>query len=103
MCTSCWEKAGRPTGLPATYDQFAELHEMLYDMHSVGGPLHTVLDDWNVDGHIEPYPGMTYEDPYDQADITEPVYAAAQQIADLLNDMTEAQRYAALAKASGLL
>lgn len=103
MCVDCWNRAGRPTELPATYERFAELYADLYDFHPVGGPLHSVLDDWNLDGHIEPYPGLTFEDEMDQTDNTAYVYEICSEIADLLNAMTERERYAAVAKVSGLL
>lgn len=102
MCHNCWEQAGSPTDLPATYNRFAELHKMLDDIAPAGGPLHVVLDDWNLDRWIEPYPGQPYRDPYDgTVDNTEQVYTLCREIADLLNDMTEPQRYAALAKVKG--
>ena len=102
MCKDCWKKSGSPTDLPPIYEQFAELYGQLYDFNSVGGPLHAVLDDWNLDGHIEPYPGLTYEDEMDQTDNTEYVYLICQEIADLLHAMTLDQRRAALAKVDGL-
>lgn len=102
MCKDCWKKSGSPTDLPATYERFAELVRDLYDFHSVGGPLHVVLDDWNLDGHITPYPGETYIDEYDQTDNTEYVYLISQEIADLLNAMSPPERRAALAKVDGL-
>lgn len=101
MCRNCWEQAGSPTDLPATYDRFAELYKMLDVAAPAGGPLHVVLDDWNLDRWIEPYPGQTYEDPYDGVDNTEHVYALSREIADLLNGMPVPQRYAALAKVQG--
>jgi hypothetical protein len=102
MCNDCWEKSGSPTDLPATYEQFAELYSQLYDFNSVGGPLHAVLDDWNLDRHIEPYPGLDFIDEMDQTDNTEYVYQLCQEIADLLNAMSLPQRRAALAKVKGL-
>jgi hypothetical protein len=52
----------------------------------------------NLDGVITPYPGLTFEDEMDQTDNTPYVYAICNEIADLLNAMPEAQRYAAMAK-----
>lgn len=103
MCHDCWDQAGRPTELPPTYERFAELVSDLYDFHSAGGPLHTVLDDWNLDGHIEPFPGLTSEDEYDQTDNTRYVYEICDEIAALLNGMPEAQRYSALAHREGFI
>jgi hypothetical protein len=36
-------------------DRLTELIVALYKIHAVGGPLHSVLDDYNLDGVITPY------------------------------------------------
>ena len=59
MCEGCWAEAGRPTALPANAAEFADLHRQLYEVEAVGGPMHSVLDDWNLVGHISPYPGAS--------------------------------------------
>lgn len=92
MCTGCWEEAGRPTELPATADEFTGLYRQLYDICAVGGPLHSVLDNWNLEGHIRPYPGLDYDDE---------TYELCQRISGLLNGMTEPERFAAVAAADG--
>lgn len=92
MCENCWADAGRPTTLPPTADEFAELVGQLYEVEAVGGPLHSVLDDWNLGGHISPYPGL---------DCADDTYRLCDRIAGLLNAMTEAERYASLAAAEG--
>ena len=92
MCETCWADAGRPTALPPTADEFATLVSQLYEIEAVGGPLHSVLDDWNLDGQISPYPGLDCDDD---------TYRLCDQIAALLNAMTESERYASLAAAEG--
>lgn len=54
MCEQCWEEAGKPTDPPPGMDRFVALVEELYEAHPTGGPLHVVLDDWNLDGDIVP-------------------------------------------------
>lgn len=91
-CDGCWAEAGRPTTLPASADEFTDLFRQLYEQCPVGGPLHSVLDDWNLVGHITPYPGLDYDDD---------VYRLCDRIAELLNGMTVPERYASLAAADG--
>jgi hypothetical protein len=92
MCQGCWNEAGRPTVLPASAGEFVALFRQLYEIDGVGGPLHSVLDDWNLEGNIKPYPGLDYD---------AETYVLCQRISDLLNSMTEPERYASVAAADG--
>jgi len=122
MCDNCWREAGSPTERTPDTARLVELIGKLYEIHPTGGPLHSVLDDWNLDGHIEPYwRGWSDEDldalwyggiPFDELDPQAPAVverlgvstrAVCTEIAALLNAMTESQRYAALAYADGFI
>lgn len=123
MCIECWHEAGSPTERTPDTARLTELIGKLYKIHAAGGPLHVVLDDWNVDvDHIEPcYRGWTDEDldtlwhdgiPIAELDPAAPAVverlgvstrALCDEIATLLNGMTMAQRYAALAYTQGLI
>lgn len=92
MCRGCWEAAGRPTALPASAGEFSDLFKQLYEISVVGGPLHSVLDDWNLEGEITPFPGLDFDDE---------TYALCERIAGLLNAMPEPERYASVAAADG--
>lgn len=94
MCDNCWRQAGSPTERSESTGRVIELIEELYADHPTGGPLHSVLDNWNLSGTIEPYRGLDYG---------AGTYALCDKIAALLNAMTEPQRYAALAYADGLI
>ena len=54
MCYGCWEEAGKPQiDTPAVVDAAAAV-EAVYEHSCVGGNLHIVLDDWNIeDSHLE--------------------------------------------------
>lgn len=96
MCVDCWEEAGRPTQV-ADQEALAELLvliRVLYEDHGAGGPLHTVLDDWNLDGEIRPHWG------HDEPAVLE--YHCL-KISAPLNAMTEQERIAALARWSGFV
>lgn len=103
MCGDCWEAAGEPTEWTDQTARFIEAVRDLYQFEPMGGPLHAVLDDWNLRGLIEPYwpaqgiAGDLEDDDPDMARIA----ALCTEIAALLNGWTEPQRYAALAYERG--
>lgn len=92
MCESCWNDAGRPTAVPESIAEFIGLFNQLYEVEPMGGPLHSVLDDWNLDGEIYPSPGLDCDDE---------TYELCDRISRLLNAMTVPERYASLAMAEG--
>lgn len=122
MCDDCWHQAGSPTDWTPQTQRLVELIGELYDIHPTGGPLHVVLDDWNLDGTIEPsydrWDGSDLDalyfdgwpvavlDPGAPA-VTEHLGVSTRglcdQIAELLNGMTNPQRYAALAYWDGFV
>jgi hypothetical protein len=54
MCYGCWEEAGKPQIDNARVRAAVSLIEDVYQHSCVGGNLHIVLDDWNVeDGNLE--------------------------------------------------
>lgn len=54
MCFGCWEDAGKPAiDTPAVRAAALAIAEV-YEHSCVGGNLHIVLDDWNIeDGNLE--------------------------------------------------
>lgn len=128
MCQQCWEGAGSPANWNAQIAEALQLTRELYAIHPTGGPLHTVLEDCNIDGTIEPYydgwvgggwPGhddldaLFYDgipiaelDPLAPA-VVEGLGRSTRQICDelaaLLNTMPESDRYAMLAYHDGLI
>ena len=94
MCFTCYEKAGEPKELPPEVDRFIALADELYDEHPTGGPLHAVLDDWNIDGEIKPY---------DSIEVGGRTRELCDEIAALMNGWTVDQRYAAMAKWNGVI
>lgn len=49
MCYGCWEGAGKPAILTPATTACAELVKRVYDVNFMGGNLHAVIDDWNVE------------------------------------------------------
>jgi hypothetical protein len=103
-------------------DRLAELIVALYKIHAVGGPLHVVLDDKNLDGTITPwyvgyddeeldelwYDGWRIADlPPESAAVTEHLGRSMRQLCDeiatMLNAMTVPQREAATEHADRLI
>lgn len=53
MCENCYERNGRPKPSKAAR-AVVPLIEAVYDWNCVGGTLHIVLDDWNLEkSHID--------------------------------------------------
>lgn len=93
MCRGCWIGYNSPSHVTPQIDEAATLIRELYAREPVGGPLHAVLDDWNIDGAIEPWePEMWSSE----------TRAIADRIAALFNAMPEVDRASALAHAGGL-
>lgn len=54
MCYGCWEEAGKPQIDNARVRAAVPLIQAVYEHCPVGGNLHIVLDDWNLeDGNLE--------------------------------------------------
>lgn len=49
MCTSCWETEGRHSLVNDKTRAAAALIAELYERHTVGGYLHIVTDDYNIE------------------------------------------------------
>lgn len=120
MCVECWKIAGSPTTWNNQTAQAGELLTQLYTIHPVGGPLHTAVDDWNLDGTITPwYDGYDpaeldalYFDGIPVADLDPGAPGVAEarslrqicdELAALLNVMPKPDRYAAVAHYVGLI
>lgn len=94
MCEGCWIEAGSPTELPDNYESFTKLCREVYDQPhgGCGGGLHCELDDMNLgDEHIIQRRGV------DDSTLTD----VERRCLDELKKMTEAQRYACIAKVEG--
>lgn len=122
MCVGCWEKAGSPTTRNEQTERAVELLTELYAIHSTGGPLHSAVDDYNLDGTIEPYYDCypaeeldaLYFEGWPIADLPPEAPALADglgrsmrqicdELAALLNAMPESDRYAAVARYDGFI
>jgi hypothetical protein len=122
VCSECYVKAGSPTEWTPQTARFVDLVQSLYAVHPTGGPLHSVLDDWNLAGTIAPWwDGFTVDEldePYFEgwpiADLDPGAQAVAQglgrttrevceELAAILNSWTVDQRRAGMAYVDGLL
>lgn len=90
MCKHCWDEKGSPAELPSNFEQFKKLHDEIYETDLAGGRLHIQLDDMNLDDHnVLPT--------HWEKDLTPTELACLVE----LRKMTEAQRYASMAKIEG--
>lgn len=97
MCENCRASADSPAGWNPAIAEALELTRGLYAIHSTGGPLHSVLDDWNIDGLIEPWYGNAedWDDEVPSGGRT--TREICDELAAKLNAMPEADRYSMLA------
>lgn len=103
MCYACYmdhdDDGGIRLPAPAPHpetDRLVELIGRLYDLPEcgAGGPLHCELDDWNL--HAEVITPM-YKTPWRPDNWSPRVHAICDEIAAIMNCMTEEQREYALA------
>lgn len=100
MCEGCWEEVGRPGLWNSKVKRAMELIETVHETEPTGGPLHVVIDDWNIDEVItvEEYDvGECVDKCSPEAD------TAIRELVPLLNEMTVVERASALARAEGYL
>jgi hypothetical protein len=56
MCSECWKEYGSPKIRNATVDSVVRSIKDVYDHSTVGGNLHCIVDDWNLeDSFFERY------------------------------------------------
>ena len=120
MSSEEWDERGRPDSWNPRVKRALELVRDIYECASTGGPLHVILDDWNIedgdvrlaaqdlrDGYFRWGPGgvsVAY-DPYEwlDEDETRQVRDAVVELVPLLAEMTVDERASALARHWGYL
>jgi hypothetical protein len=99
MCLNCWQEAGSPTELPPNANDLITMINELYSTEkgSTGGPLHIVLDDWNLeDDNIEWCMLRMIESAEDREQFGEDILRLSIKIGLRLYRMPKNQRYALL-------
>jgi len=81
---------------PACIDTFIEAYSQVYNNDDVGGNVHVVLDDWNLNISVI---NCSIKD-LDSKDTRIPVIQAERDVLDMLKRMTIVERYYALHVAS---
>lgn len=110
MCYECWMDLGKPRMRTPQIERCAGLVRKLYECSPVGGNLHIITDDWNLeDEHIEmcreymaaiPEGAETeYQDAEDYAK----QLRIEREIINLMTPMNEEERGAVLALQDGFL
>ena len=110
----CWDEEEHPwetiTWPPFTVAmlRLAALIEPFYSLPScgTGGPLHVVVDDYNLDAESLTFCRRNLEDPNESgyyASAWPEVHQMALEILDLMDGMSEPERATALAKGDGFL
>lgn len=100
MCESCWHQEGAPKINHPRNADVKRMFKTIYEHNEVGGNLHIVLDDMNVeDEHIQYCVDEAIPENYHK--LSPEVNAIEKELGELLLTMTEQERYSALAYAEG--
>ena len=97
VCYGCWVEYGSPTLHDDRIARAAALAAEVYEHNAVGGNLHIVLDDWNLEDHnidycLEQIGRGGWEGRDDPAQL-----AVERECGELLRALTEDERASALA------
>lgn len=96
MCQSCWERYGSPAETSPAIERAVQLIAAIYKNEPAGGPLHVVLDDWNLNGPIT-MPDMA------DGEWCEETVEAVTELVPLLASMPVVERASALARYDGFV
>jgi hypothetical protein len=101
MCRGCWDDDPTDERTPET-GRLVELIDRLYQMPEcgAGGPLHSVVDDWNLNTEVIEVRYVTNWYPEGYAP---EVVEVCDEIVSIMNRMTENQRATALAIHNGYI
>jgi hypothetical protein len=107
MSDEDWQEYGSPTDWNPKVKRALELIRAIYEHEPTGGPLHVILDDWNIeDGDVRlaanegaPYTPSSFV----EEDEAEEVRVAVAELVPLLGEMTVPERASALARHWGHL
>lgn len=101
MCAGCWMSNGHPVVYNDRVAQAVDLINALYRVAPTGGPLHVVVDDWNVeDGDLKVYQAFRHDgSPW----YSDEVMSLARQVSELMRAMGVEERLSTLAHQEGFL
>jgi hypothetical protein len=103
MCYGCWQEMGKPAIVTEATKAAAEAVRALYEINAVGGAMHIVTDDWNIEDHSLEFCSKEIEagDHWSFKDAG--AREAAKLVCDLMSPMTEDERASVLALESGFI
>ena len=100
MCETCWEVKYNSARVDNDKVRDAvSLIQKVYEHNCVGGALHIVLDDWNLDDSSVDFCGQYMEENKKNVCVAE--YEATKACYEAFKEMTVEERASALALASG--
>lgn len=94
MCKACWKDRDSPSNDSVEIRWAVWLISLIYTDNSVGMPLHTALDDWNIEGTWEPWSEH-------KSTVSPLCWEAAVKLCEIMNKLNVADRASALARSSG--
>lgn len=104
MCLGCWHEKGSPSIINEKTKACALLVAKIYDHSSVGGNAHIVVDDWNLrDSDLAFCLNAVEQDERTNEENLPEQWAAERACLLAMQDMTEDERYSALAINEGAI
>ena len=103
MCYGCWEKGGRPELDSPAIRRAVELMGKVYEFSGVGGNLHIVLDDWNIDDDDLDWCEQAVSEGGRYGNHDPEQLAAERECLNALRALTMEERHSAMAREWGFL
>lgn len=98
MCRGCWGEYGKPMIISEATLRASRLVARVYGFSAVGGNLHVIVDDWNIEDRFFTGGFEAFDDKVPAAQI-----AAEREAYGALRHLTLAERASALAMRSGYI
>lgn len=93
MCITCWKEYGGHSHTSPEIEKAVKLIHKIWDDNEVSMPLHTEIDDWNIEAVWEPWP--EHKPPV----VSQDAWDAAVELSALMNSFPIEDRCAAMARA----
>lgn len=101
MCQGCYLEYGQPSLNSKEINRAAQLIRIIYQESGTGGPLHSILDDWNLENeHIEFHENWLTER---EANYSNRLAQSSRELLEIFKKMTVPERASSLAHAEGFI
>lgn len=101
MCQGCYLEYGQPSLDSKEINHAAQLIRIIYQESGTGGPLHSILDDWNIENeHMEIHENLLTER---ERNYSDRLAQTSRDLLEIFKKMTVPERASSLARAEGFI